>query len=177
MCWGWNSSVERTKWSLLTISVKSSVLSLQTGTRNLASEMGPSPLLDSVSGGILSVSEGMTAERSLDSTDGCREIPSTTWGEATGCSKDPAHLTVWTCFVCCILTQKVLHSYSNTKISSSQNHLFQKLGTGSWERSLPYREIQYKLEVIVWLGEALFYSAKEPIRSWMGRKGSCQGRA
>ena len=34
------------------------------------------------------------------------------------------------------------------------------------ERSHPYREIQYKLEVIVWLGEALFYSAKEPIGSW-----------
>ena len=42
----------------------------------------------------LSVSEGMTPGRSLDSTDGCGEIPSTMWGEATGCSKDPAHLTV-----------------------------------------------------------------------------------
>ena len=57
--------------------------------------MGPSPLSDSVSG-ILSVSEGMTAERSLDSTDGCVEIPSTTWGKATERSKDPAHLTVRT---------------------------------------------------------------------------------
>ena len=50
-------------------------------------------LSDSVSG-ILSVSGGMTAERSLDSTDGCGEIPSATWGEATRRSKDPAHLTV-----------------------------------------------------------------------------------
>ena len=58
---GLNSSVERIMRSLLTISVKSSVLSLLTGTRNLATEMGPSPLSDLLSG-ILSVSEGMTTE-------------------------------------------------------------------------------------------------------------------
>ena len=86
---GLNSSVERIMRSLLTISGKSSVFSLLTGTINLASEMEPSPLSVPESG-ILSVSEGMTAERSLDSTDGCGEIPSTTWGEATGRSKDPA---------------------------------------------------------------------------------------
>ena len=76
-------NIDRTMRSLLTIPVKSSVLSLLTGARNLASELEPSPLSVSESG-ILSVSEGMTAERSLDSTDGWREIPSTICGKATG---------------------------------------------------------------------------------------------
>ena len=55
--------------------------------------MGPSPPSVSVSG-ILSISEGMAAERSLDSTYGCGEILSTTWVETTCLSKDLAHLTV-----------------------------------------------------------------------------------
>ena len=83
---GWNSSVERSMWSLLTTSVKSSVLSLQTETRNIALEMGPSSLSDSVSG-ILSVSEGMTAERSLDSTDVCEKFFQTLGGKLPGAAK------------------------------------------------------------------------------------------
>ena len=73
------------------------------------------------------------------------------------------------------LTHKVLHWYSHTKITCSHNYLIQNLVTYSWERSLHYSEILYKLEVIVWLGEALFYSANEPFRPWMGRKGSYNG--
>ena len=89
---------------------------------------------DSVSD-TLSVSEGMTAQRSLDSTDGCRELLPTTWGEGylalqRSCTLDCMNMIYSSkvdLSVCSLLTKKCCIDKCYTKITGSHNYLIQNL--------------------------------------------------